>query len=336
MSSHLVFPADYDPKLSLRETQRAIKLTKDTFQIKLSAALHLDRVTAPLMVTQASGINDDLNGVERKVHFTMKEVDGTAEVVQSLAKWKRMALYRYGYQPGEGIYTDMNAIRRDDDCDNLHSLFVDQWDWERVITREERTLGFLKSVVQKIVKALAETNAVLKEAYPVLTAEINENVTFITTQEAEDRYPDKTPKERENLLTKEYGSLFLMQIGGALKSGQKHDGRAPDYDDWSLNGDILIWDPVLDCAVEISSMGVRVDAESLHRQLTVAGALGRERFPYHQGILNGTLPLTIGGGLGQSRICMLLMQKAHIGEVQAAIWPEEMRTLCAAHGINLL
>ena len=336
MAKHLVFPSEYDPKLSLRDTQRAIKLTKDTFQTKLAAALNLDRVTAPLMVTQASGINDDLNGVERKVHFTMKEVDGTAEVVQSLAKWKRMALYRYGYKPGEGIYTDMNAIRRDDDCDNLHSLFVDQWDWERVITREDRNLDFLRSVVRKIVKALAETNAVLREAYPALTAEINENVTFITTQEAEDRYPDKTPKERENLLTKEYGSVFLMQIGGLLKSGQKHDGRAPDYDDWSLNGDILIWDPVLDCAVEISSMGIRVDAESLHRQLEAAGALERERFPYHQGILSDTLPLTIGGGLGQSRICMLLMQKAHIGEVQAAIWPEDMRALCAEHQINLL
>ena len=336
MSRPLLFPEGYASRLSLRETQRAIKLTKDTFQQKLAAALNLDRVTAPLMVTQASGINDDLNGVERKVHFTMKEIPGVAEVVQSLAKWKRMALARYGYGPGEGIYTDMNAIRRDDDCDNLHSLFVDQWDWERVITRGERNEAFLREIVQKIVGALADTNDALRAAYPVLGCEISRDVYFVSTQELEDRWPDKTPKEREDLIVREHGTVFLSGIGGKLKSGAKHDGRAPDYDDWALNGDILLWNDVLGCAFEISSMGIRVDAESLKRQLALAHAEERERFPYHQGILNGTLPLTVGGGLGQSRICMLLLQKAHIGEVQVSIWPEEMREACAAHGVTLL
>ena len=332
----LVFPAGYTASLSRRDTQRAIKLIKDTFQKNLSAALNLDRVTAPLMVTKASGINDDLNGVERKVEFTMKEIDGVAEVVQSLAKWKRMALYRYGYEPGEGIYTDMNAIRRDDQCDNTHSLFVDQWDWEKVITREDRSIEYLKDTVRNIVKALAATCRAVKEAYPVLTTQVTEDVYFITTQELEDRYPDKTPKEREDLITREHGTVFLMQIGGALKSGKPHDGRAPDYDDWALNGDIFVWDDTLSAALEISSMGIRVDASSLHAQLQTAGVTEREQFPFHQGILNGTLPLTIGGGLGQSRICMFLLGKAHVGEVQVAIWPEEMRKACAEHGIDLL
>ncbi|MBR1811120.1 MAG: aspartate--ammonia ligase [Clostridia bacterium] len=334
--STLIFPADYRSSLSRRDTQRAIKLIKDTFQKKLGETLRLDRITAPLMVTRASGINDDLNGVERKVHFTMKEIDGTAEVVQSLAKWKRMALHNYDYAPGEGIYTDMNAIRRDDECDNLHSLFVDQWDWEKVITRADRNLVYLQATVRKIVSALAQTNRALREAYPVLDTEINEDVFFITTQELEDLYPDKSPKERENLIVKKHGTVFMMQIGGALKSGAPHDGRAPDYDDWNLNGDILIWDATLGCALEISSMGIRVDAQSLRAQLALAGVPERESFPFHQGILSDTLPLTIGGGLGQSRICMLLLGKAHIGEVQVAIWPEDMRRACAAHGIFLL
>ena len=334
--STLVFPEGYRSALSLRDTQRAIKLTKDTFQKSLGEALNLDRITAPLMVTQLSGLNDDLNGVERKVHFSMKEIDGTAEVVQSLAKWKRMALHKYGYTPGEGIYTDMNAIRRDDECDNLHSLFVDQWDWEKVITRADRTVAYLQDTVRRIVAALALTNRILRETYPALNTEIREDVFFITTQALEDLYPDKTPKERENLIVKEHGTVFLMQIGGRLKSGKPHDGRAPDYDDWSLNGDILVWDAVLGCALEISSMGIRVDAESLRRQLDLAGVPERARFPFHQGILTDTLPLTIGGGLGQSRICMLLLGKAHIGEVQVSIWPEEMRAACAEHGIFLL
>lgn len=336
MAKNMIFPKGYTSALTQKDTQRAIKLIKDTFQVKLANALNLDRVTAPLMVTKASGINDDLNGVERKVHFTMKEIDGTAEVVQSLAKWKRMALHRYGYTEGEGIYTDMNAIRRDDDCDNLHSLFVDQWDWEKVITREQRTVEYLQSTVSAIIKALAETNKVLKEKYPVLTTEINEDVFFITTQKLEDMYPDKSGKERENLITKEHGTVFIMGIGSRLKSGHRHDGRAPDYDDWSLNGDILVWDKELQCALEISSMGIRVDSESLKKQLEIAGATERMSFPYHQGVLSGTLPLTIGGGLGQSRICMFLLGKAHVGEVQVSIWPDDMREKCAENGIILL
>ena len=332
----MIYPDSYSSTLSQRDTQKAIKLIKDTFQIKLSEALNLDRITAPVMVTKDSGINDDLNGVERKVHFTMKEIPGVAEVVQSLAKWKRMALGKYGYTPGIGIYTDMNAIRRDDDCDNLHSLFVDQWDWEKVITRGDRTTGFLMDTVRRIVGALSETNKILQEKYPVLSCEFNEKVFFITTQELEDLYPELSPKQRENAIVREHKTVFLMQIGDKLKSGIKHDGRAPDYDDWSLNGDILIWNDVLRCAFEISSMGIRVDENSLHEQLKKSDALDREQFPYHQGILNGTLPLTVGGGLGQSRICMLLLGKAHIGEVQVSVWPDDMREECEKHNIILL
>ncbi len=332
----MIYPTDYKSSLTQRETQKAIKVVKDTFQVALAKALNLDRVTAPLMVTKKSGINDDLNGVERKVHFTMMNIDGEAEVVQSLAKWKRRALYRYGYKADEGIYTDMNAIRRDDDTDNLHSLFVDQWDWCRVISREERNLDFLKSIVQKIVDAIYDTNEAVKAKYPTLGFEMKRDVFFITTQELEDMYPELTSKERENKITKEHGTVFLMQIGGKLKSGQKHDGRAPDYDDWSLNGDILFWNELLGCAFEISSMGIRVDAESLHSQLEEEGLLEREQFDFHKGILDGTLPLTIGGGIGQSRLCMLLLQKAHIGEVQCSIWSDEMREECKQHGIILL
>ena len=336
MARNMVYPADYASSLSQRDTQRAIKIIKDTFQVKLAGALNLDRVTAPIMVTEDSGLNDDLNGVERKVHFTMKEVPGTAQVVQSLAKWKRMALYRYHYEAGEGIYTDMNAIRRDDDCDNLHSLFVDQWDWEKVITRGDRNEQYLKDTVSAIVNALYETNETVKMKYPAVNCPINKDVFFITTQELEDMYPGLSGKQRENAITKEHGTVFLMQIGGRLKSGEKHDGRAPDYDDWSLNGDILVWNDVLKCSFEISSMGIRVDAESLRRQLELADATERERFPYHQGILKNELPLTIGGDLGQSRICMLLLQKAHIGEVQVSIWPEDMREKCRENNIILL
>ena len=336
MAKRLVFPEGYSSSLTQKETQRAIKIIKDTFQVKLAEALNLDRVTAPLIVTKASGINDDLNGIERKVHFTMKEIDGTAEVVQSLAKWKRRALYRYGYNVGEGIYTDMNAIRRDDDCDNTHSLFVDQWDWEKVITREQRTVQYLQDTVRAIVNALAETNDILREKYPVLSTVVNKNVFFITSQELEDMYPDKSGKERENLITKEHGTVFIMGIGARLRSGHRHDGRAPDYDDWSLNGDILVWDKELDAALEISSMGIRVDAESLKSQLEIANATDRMGFPYHQGVLSGEYPLTIGGGLGQSRICMFLLGKAHVGEVQVSIWPDDMREKCAENGIILL
>ena len=332
----MIYPKGYKSKLTQRETQYAIKTVKDTFQLKLSKALNLDRVTAPIMVTKASGINDDLNGVERKVHFTMKNIEGEAEVVQSLAKWKRMALYRYGYEAGEGIYTDMNAIRRDDDTDNLHSLFVDQWDWCRVISKEERNVEFLKEIVKKIVKAIVETNDVVKEKYPMLGFEMSDEVYFITTQEMEDMYPGLTPREREDAVVKEHGTVFIQQIGGKLRSGKKHDGRAPDYDDWALNGDIFTWNDTLGCAFEISSMGIRVDAESLHRQLEEEGCTEREKFPFHKMILDGTLPLTIGGGIGQSRLCMLLLEKAHIGEVQCSVWSEEMREACKKHNIILL
>ncbi len=332
----MIYPKDYKSKLTQRETQYAIKTIKDTFQFKLSKALNLDRVTAPIMVTKESGINDDLNGVERKVHFTMKNISGEAEVVQSLAKWKRLALYRYGYEHDEGIYTDMNAIRRDDDTDNTHSLFVDQWDWCRVITKEERNEEFLKWAVHKIVRAISETNDVVKNKYPILSFDMKEEVFFITSQELEDMYPDLTGKEREDAVVKEHGTVFIQKIGGKLKSGKKHDGRAPDYDDWELNGDIMIWNEVLGHALEISSMGIRVDAESLHRQLEAEGCLEREKFPFHKGILDGTLPLTIGGGIGQSRLCMLLLEKAHIGEVQCAIWSDEMREECRENGIILL
>ena len=335
--SELIFPKTYDPKLTLRETQRAIKLIKDTFQKELALALNLDRVTAPIIVRQGSGVNDDLSGVERKVSFTMMEVEGTAEVVQSLAKWKRIALHRYGYGEGEGIYTDMNALRRDDKADNTHSIFVDQWDWEKVIRPEDRTVEYLKSTVRAIVGALSRTKGYInKQYYPKLTTTLGDEVFFITTQELEDLYPDKTAKEREDRITKEHGIVFIMQIGGALKSGAPHDSRAPDYDDWLLNGDIMLWNPILDRALEISSMGIRVDAEAMDRQLTLAGADSRREFPYHRMILDGTLPLTIGGGIGQSRLCMLLLEKAHIGEVQTSIWPEAMIEECAKHNVTLL
>ncbi len=337
MAKSLYLPEGYTSALTLRETQHAIKYIKDLFQQTLSFALTLDRVTAPLIVEKGNGINDDLNGVERKVDFTIKEIDNKeAEVVQSLAKWKRMALYRYGYRPGEGIYTDMNAIRRDDDTDNLHSIFVDQWDWEKVITREQRTEAFLKETVKSIVKAIVYTKRKVSLRYPVLANPMSDEVYFVTSQELEDRWPDKTSKERENLITKEHGTVFIMQIGGKLASGQRHDGRAPDYDDWSLNGDLFFWNETLQSGIEVSSMGIRVDETSLQKQLAELDALDRNQYTYHKMITNGTLPLTIGGGIGQSRLCMLLLEKAHIGEVQASIWPEEMVRKCAAAGITLL
>ena len=336
MSENIYIPEGYKSALSLRETQHAIKYIKDTFQQTLSFAVTLDRVTAPLIVRSGSGINDDLNGVERKVSFDMLAEGGEAEVVQSLAKWKRMALYRYGYREGEGIYTDMNAIRRDDKMDNVHSIFVDQWDWEKVITREQRNIEFLKETVKSIVKAIAYTKRQVTLRYPDIKNPVNEDVYFITSQELEDRYPGKTAKERERLITKEYKTVFLMQIGKMLKSGEPHDGRAPDYDDWELNGDILFWDDVIDDSLEISSMGIRVDAESLARQLKAANAEDRMQYKYHKMIADGTLPLTIGGGIGQSRLCMFLLEKAHICEVQASVWPEEMIEICEKNGMHLL
>lgn len=336
MSHSLYIPEGYKSALTLRETQHAIKYIKDIFQQALSFALTLDRVSAPLIVKKGSGINDDLNGIERKVDFTIKEIDGEGEVVQSLAKWKRMALYRYGYKAGEGIYTDMNAVRRDDDTDNTHSIFVDQWDWEKVITREQRNIDFLKDTVRSVVKAISYTKRKVGLRYPDIAGTICEEPYFITTQELEDRYPDKTGHERERLITMEHKTVFLMGIGGKLASGEKHDGRAPDYDDWALNGDILIWDNVLDDSLEVSSMGIRVDAESLKNQLAECNAEDRMQYDYHKMIANGTLPLTIGGGIGQSRLCMLLLNKAHIGEVQSSIWSDEMIRQCSEHGITLL
>ena len=326
----------YKSALSIKETQKAIKLVKDTFANELAAQLNLDRVSAPFLVKKCSGINDDLNGVERKVEFDIKEISGVAEVVQSLAKWKRMALKKYGYDVDEGLYTNMNAIRRDDDCDNVHSIFVDQWDWERVISKEERNVEFLKEIVKKIVVAIDNTQKIAHERFPQLKNELSTDVFFITTQELEDMYPDKTPKERENALLKEKKIVFLMQIGEKLKSGIKHDGRAPDYDDWSLNGDLLFWNDTLGKAFEVSSMGIRVDKDSLLYQLKAADAEDRLQYDYHKGIVDGTLPLTIGGGIGQSRLSMLILEKAHIGEVQVSLWPDDMIEKCRDNGIFLL
>lgn len=332
----IYIPKDYSSKLTLRETQHAIKYIKDIFQQALSFALTLDRVTAPLIVKKGNGINDDLNGVERKVDFSIMEMPDEAEVVQSLAKWKRMALYRYGYNAGEGIYTDMNAIRRDDNADNIHSIFVDQWDWEKVITREDRNIEFLKETVRSIAKAIAFTKRKVSLRYPQLKDTLSDTPFFITTQELEDMYPDKTPKERERLIAKEHKCVFVMQIGGKLKSGIKHDGRAPDYDDWQLNGDLIYWDETLDNALEVSSMGIRVDEGSLVSQLEECSAQDRMKYDYHKMIAGGILPLTIGGGIGQSRLCMLLLEKAHIGEVQVSVWSDEMVAKCAENGITLL
>lgn len=334
--SKLTIPENYVPVLDIFDTQRAIKIVKDTFERVLSNALNLERVTAPVIVRAESGINDDLSGVERKVHFTMKEIDGEAEIVQSLAKWKRMALKSYDFRVGKGLYTDMSAIRRDDDADNLHSIYVDQWDWEKIITESDRTIDYLKSTVTSIVRAVCATHLTVKASYPALTHTTCETPFFITSQELEDMYPDFTDKERENAITKEKKTVFIMQIGGALKSGKPHDKRAPDYDDWALNGDLLMWSDVLGRAIELSSMGIRVDSASLASQLKTAGCEDRMRFEYHKLIANGQLPLTIGGGIGQSRLCMLMLEKAHIGEVQAAIWPEDMEKQCRENNIVLL
>lgn len=334
----LVLKDNYKATLSMRDTQRAIKLTRDTFQNNLCAALNLERISAPLFVTKSSGLNDDLNGFERAVSFDVKAMpeEGEAVIVHSLAKWKRMALKKYGFRAGEGLYTDMNAIRRDEDMDNLHSIYVDQWDWERVIERSERTEDFLKSCVVKIVGALCDTLETVKTAFPSVDTEISRDVFFVTTEQLEDIYPDLSPKEREKAIAKEHRTVFVMKIGDKLKNGKPHDGRAPDYDDWQLNGDIIIYNDVIEDAFEISSMGIRVDEKSLDYQLKESGKDERRGFDYHKQILNGELPLTIGGGIGQSRVCMLLLGKLHIGEVQASLWPDEMKKLCAEKGVNLL
>lgn len=334
--NNLIIPEGYHSVLDLRETERAIKSVKDVFERSLAERLNLERITAPLFVAKDSGINDDLNGVERKVEFDLKETGASCEIVQSLAKWKRMALYRYGFAPDEGLYTDMNAIRRDDDMDNIHSVFVDQWDWERVITKDERNIEFLKEIVQRIVDAVIDTHNQVKRMYPKLTRTLERKITFVTAQELEDLYPDLSPKERETAFVRAHHTVFLMQIGGKLKSGVKHDGRAPDYDDWSLNGDIIFWNDTLNQPFELSSMGIRVDSESLLRQLEICGNMDRMQYTYHKMIADGTLPLTIGGGIGQSRICMLLLEKLHIGEVQASLWSEEVLCECKEKGIHIL
>ena len=333
----LILPSHYENKLDVISTEVAIKYVKDLFERRLAHHLNLMRISAPLYVRKSSGLNDNLNGVERPVGFDIKEIDeDEMEIVHSLAKWKRMALKRYHIGYGKGIYTDMNAIRRDEDLDNLHSTYVDQWDWEKIIDRHDRNLDFLKMTVRNIMKALKETEKELDIIFENLEPFIREDVYFITAQELEDRYPDMTPKEREYTITKEHKTVCIMQIGDILSSGQKHDGRAPDYDDWQLNGDILFWFENLNCALEISSMGIRVDEKSLAEQLKKAGCEERKELPYHKMLLNGELPYTIGGGIGQSRLCMLLLDRAHVGEVQASIWPEEMKKTCKEHNIVLL
>ncbi len=326
----------YTSLLNEFDTQSAIAFVKDKFSTELCNSLDLSRVSAPLFVKQGSGLNDDLNGVERPVSFDILETGETAEIVHSLAKWKRMALLKYGFSLHTGLYTDMNAVRRDEICDNIHSIYVDQWDWEKIITAEDRNIDYLEATVRSIYGALLRTAKAVSERYPVIENYLPEKISFITTYELEEKYPDLTPKERENAAAKEYGAVFVMQIGGRLKNGEKHDGRAPDYDDWSLNGDILLYNKVLDSAFEISSMGIRVDRESLLSQLKAENAEERTKYEFHQLLLSGALPLTIGGGIGQSRLCMYLLQKAHIGEVQVSIWPEKEISKCKRMGIDLL
>lgn len=329
-------PIGYKSVLSVYDTQKAIGTIKRTFEDYLSKALNIKRVSAPLFVEPQTGLNDDLNGVERPVEFDIKETNSNAQIVHSLAKWKRMALYKYGFPVGEGLYTDMNAVRRDEDMDNLHSIYVDQWDWEKVIDRPSRNITTLQETVKAIVAAICDTQEAIQREYPDLKSTLLREVSFITTQELEDMYPTLSPKERENEYLKEHKTAFIMQIGDTLKSGERHDGRAPDYDDWALNGDIVFWSDVLGCAFEVSSMGIRVDEKSLDEQLTKAGCDHRRTLLFHKMLLDGQLPLTMGGGIGQSRLCMLLLEKAHIGEVQVSIWDDETIKSCKEAGIELL
>ena len=344
--SYLIIPKDYKPLLDLKQTELGIKKVKEFFQQNLSSELRLRRVTAPLFVLKGTGLNDDLNGVERAVTFPIKDLnDAKAEVVHSLAKWKRVTLADYNIAPGYGIYTDMNAIRADESLGNLHSLYVDQWDWEQVITAEQRNLAFLKSIVRRIYAAMLRTEYMVCENYPQIEPFLAPEVFFIHSEELRRLYPDKTPKEREMLITKEHKAVFIMGIGGNLEDGKPHDLRAPDYDDYSsankdgyhgLNGDLLVWDDILECPIELSSMGIRVDKEALLRQLALSGKEERKELYFHKRLLEGSLPLSIGGGIGQSRLCMIYLSKAHIGEIQASIWPEEMRQTCAANNIPLI
>lgn len=332
----LILPDHYDPKLSVRETQEAIKYIRDTFQKEIGKEMNLERISAPLFLEKSTGLNDDLNGVERKVSFDLAAMPGEEiEVVQSLAKWKRMALGRYGFLPGEGLYTNMNAIRRDEELDNLHSVYVDQWDWEKVITKEDRTVETLEKTVRTIFKVIKHMEHEVWYKYPQAVYKLPDDIFFIDSEELRKLYPDLSAKERENEICKEHGAVFIMRIGDKLGDGKPHDGRAPDYDDWQLNGDILFWFEPLGIALEISSMGIRVSEESLHEQLIKAGCPEREQLPFHKMILNKELPYTIGGGIGQSRLCMLLLGRAHVGEVQASVWPQSMRDECAKHNIYL-
>lgn len=326
----------YVSKLNEFDTQNAIALVKERFATELCDSLDLSRVSAPLFVKQGSGLNDDLNGIERPVTFDILETGEMAEVVHSLAKWKRMALLKYGFPMHTGLYTDMNAIRRDEECDNIHSIYVDQWDWEKIITAEDRTEEYLKATVRSIYGALLRTAKAVEAKYPCLDCYLPNQISFVTTYELEERYPDLTPKQREYEAAKQYGAVFIMKIGGRLKNGEKHDGRAPDYDDWNLNGDIILYNRVLDIPFEISSMGIRVDRESLLNQLQAENKTERMKYEFHQMLLSGALPLTVGGGIGQSRLCMYLLHKAHVGEVQVSIWPEKEIIKCKANGINLL
>ncbi|MDN0052307.1 aspartate--ammonia ligase [Bacteroides caecigallinarum] len=345
--SYLIKPANYKALLDMKQTELGIKQIKEFFQQNLSSELRLRRVTAPLFVLKGMGINDDLNGVERAVSFPIKDLgDKQAEVVHSLAKWKRMTLADYNIGPGYGIYTDMNAIRADEELGNLHSLYVDQWDWERTITPEQRNIDFLKSIVTRIYSAMRRTEYMICEMYPQIKSFLAHDIQFIHAEELLQMYPDKTPKERENLITKKYGAVFIIGIGCKLSNGEPHDLRAPDYDDYStidpatgllgLNGDLLVWNEVLGRAIELSSMGIRVDKEALLRQLELSGKEDRKELYFHKRLLNGSLPLSIGGGIGQSRLCMLYLKKAHIGEIQASIWPESMRKECEEHGMTLI
>ena len=333
----LILPENYDPVLDIRHTQEAIKYIRDTFQREFGNELHLSRVSAPLFVTKSSGLNDNLNGVESPVHFDMKAMPHEdIEVVHSLAKWKRFALKKYGFQMHTGLYTNMNAIRKDEDLDNLHSAYVDQWDWEKIITKEERNEETLRQVVRHIFKVIKHMEHEVWYKYPEAVNHLPDDIHFITTQELLDLYPNLDARQRENAIAKKYGCVFIMKIGDKLSNGEKHDGRAPDYDDWQLNGDIMFWFEPLQCALEISSMGIRVDENSLVEQLKKENCTERMELPYHQAILNRELPYTIGGGIGQSRLCMLLLKKAHIGEVQASIWPDDMIQACKEHHIQIL
>ena len=334
--SKLFVPKGYQGILSVYETQTAIGKTKRVFEDNLSKVLNLKRVSAPLFVEPTTGLNDNLNGVERPVEFDIPDAKTDAQIVHSLAKWKRMALSKYHFPVGEGLYTDMNAVRRDEEMDNLHSVYVDQWDWEKVIDGPSRNVQMLKDVVSSIVQAICDTQASIATDYPALRSTLSRDVQFVTTQELEDMYPELSPKERENQFLKQHKTAFVMQIGDLLKSGIRHDGRAPDYDDWALNGDIVFWNDVLGCAFEVSSMGIRVDAQSMDEQLTKANCDDRRTLPFHRMLLNQELPLTIGGGIGQSRLCMLLLEKAHIGEVQVSVWDRDTINGCAKAGIELL